>query len=184
MVIGMNMSRSKALLLAMALILVPMFSGCINAHWTKDLINPDKGDFVLEEVSKVRIIYFFNTVVNDPTTWQFHQNNETTIVRDTEWMRIHIEVRIDAIPSDIPIPGGLPIPEPERYVTLTVTMPDGTQWIDIRYNETIDDNFEILYPVHGEWMVTVDAVGYGLDAISYHDYFKVFVDAREPVPRK
>jgi hypothetical protein len=171
-------SRSKLLLAVSVLLLVSVIPGCINAQWSKGYINPDEGEFKMTEVNKVFIEKRFRTTVNDPTTVQYHNENISAIIEGTEWMKVHVEVTLD----DIPIPMELPFEMPERYVQLIVTMPDGLVWLDVTFNTTTAENFDVLFPVQGDWIITMDAVGYGSDLVDYYDGFKVFVDAYEPVP--
>jgi len=173
-------SRYRLVLAVSVLLLVSLSSGCINAHWSKGYINPDEGDFKMTEVNKVFLEKRFRTVLNDPTTVEYHHDNISTIIDGTEWMKVHVEVTLD----DVPIPVELPVPEPERYVQLIVTMPDGLVWLDVTFNTTTAENFDVLFPVQGDWIITMDAIGYGSDLIDYYDGFKVFVDAYEPVPVK
>ena len=172
--------KATALIVASTIILVSLSSGCISAYWSKDVINPDEGEYVMKWVEKDVMKHKFVTEFNDPESVRKHMQNITTIVKDTEIMNIHVEVRID----EIVLPVEWPLPEPDRYVEITVTRPDGVDWVNVRYNETGNDTITVLYPMEGDWVITIDAVGYGSDLISYNDFFKVIVKAYEPVPKK
>jgi hypothetical protein len=175
--------KGNAIVLALIMVLVAATSGCINAYWTKDAINPDQGEIVYKTSEKIVMKHYFDTVIGDGSTTENHTTNITTIKDGTLWIKVNIEITLDDI-SSFP----LPIPEipfdVERYVTLIITTPGGLTWFEKMYNFTSEDHLEILSPMEGDWVFQVNAVGYGTGLIPYHDGYEIYVNVNEPVVKK
>jgi len=171
-------------LLAATIILVSMSSGCINASWTKNLLNPAKPAIVLQVNEKLVMKHFFKTDPFDLTTLESHMTNTTKVKDGTRWMSVHIGISMDQPRPEIQqliqtVEKYLGI-NITRYVTINITMPDGTGWYDKTFNATMNTTVVIESPEVGEWTFTVNAVGLGADAVSSHDGYSVIASAYEP----
>jgi len=174
-----NKVPMRAVVLLAAVILVAsVSSGCINASWTKGFLNPEKAKYDFETKQKVVQKHFFNTVLSDTTSIERHMSNMTQIKDGTLWISTTVKVTMDPVPITFPIQ--LPS-QIQRYVHIVITMPDGTAWYERTFNVTGNESVDIQSPQAGEWVFQVDAVGYGLDAVSYHDGFSIIASAYEPV---
>ncbi len=179
-------SRSLRLgvLLAAAIMLVAASSGCINASWTKDLLNPDKPHTVYKVKDKVIQKHYFQTVVTDSSSFESIKENTTNVKDGTQWMKVSIKVSLDQ-----PYPTLLPIIQQieqllglniTRTVHIVITMPDGTKWYERTFNQTGNDSLVIQSPESGTWDFKTQAYGVGSDQFSFHDGYTVIATAYEP----
>jgi len=167
-------------LLALAVVLVFMSSGCINAYWTKGVLNPEKKVPVFSTKEKVVQVHFFETNLTDVKSLESHASNTTTIKDRTQWMEVEIDVQMEPMPAWAQqLKQFLPI-NISRYVHIIITMPDGTAWYDKNFNETGKEIVDIETPLSGEWNFKVDAFGVGKEAVGFHDGYKVIAHAYEP----
>ena len=177
-------SLKLGVLLAAALMLVSASSGCINASWTKNLLNPAKTKTVY--VLKERVIqkHYFETVITDSSTFSSHLENTTNIKDGTQFMTVSIKVSLDQ-----PYPSVQPIIQQienklginlTRTIHIVITMPDGTKWYDRTFNSTGNDSLTIQSPESGLWDFKTEAYGIGSDTVSFHDGYALYASAYEP----
>jgi hypothetical protein len=180
-----NVGRSVRLgvVLAATLMLVAASSGCINASWTKDLLNPDKPHTVYKVKEKVIQKHYFQTVITDPNSFESIKENTTNIKEGTQWMKVSIKVSLDQ-----PKPALQPIIQQiedllgvniTRNVHIVITMPDGTKWYERTFNNTGNDSLVIQSPESGTWDFKTQAYGVGSDQISFHDGYTIIATAFE-----
>jgi len=181
---GADRSLRLGVLVAAAIMLVAASSGCINASWTKDLLNPSKPHTVYKVVDKVIQKHYFQTVITDTSSFESIKENTTNVKDGTQWMKVSIKVSLDQ-----PRPALLPIIQQieqmlgvniTRNVHIVITMPDGTKWYDRTFNETGNDSLVIQSPESGEWDFKTQAYGVGSDQISFHDGYTIIATAFEP----
>jgi hypothetical protein len=181
-----NVGRSVRLgvVLAATLMLVAASSGCINASWTKDLLNPDKPHTVYKVKEKVIQKHYFQTVITDPNSFESIKENTTNIKEGTQWMKVSIKVSLDQ-----PKPALQPIIQQiedllgvniTRNVHIVITMPDGTKWYERTFNNTGNDSLVIQSPESGTWDFKTQAYGVGSDQFSFHDGYTIIATAFEP----
>jgi hypothetical protein len=177
-------SLRLGVLLAATIMLVSASSGCINASWTKDLLNPDKPNTVYKVKEKIIQKHYFQTIITDSSSFESIKENTTNIKDATQWMKVSVKVSLDQ-----PYPALLPIIQQiedrlglniTRSVHIVITMPDGTKWYERNFNETGNDTLVIQSPESGTWDFKTQAYGVGSDQLSFHDGYTVIATAFEP----
>jgi hypothetical protein len=182
--VAMRTSRkgSSGMIVALAclscIIIALSSSGCLDVYGAKSVFGakPPAGKPVYKDRNKGIIFHDFETSIVDPTSWNFIESCRTSVKKDTEWLKVLIDISILDIP--IPIPN---VTIPERYVRVEVTMADGSKWVDSRYIKTTQEIITAINPIDGPWSVTVTATGLGFSSAGYQDSLKVMISTREPV---
>ena len=177
-------SLRLGVLLAAVIMLVSASSGCINASWTKDLLNPDRPHTEYMVKDKVIQKHYFQTVITDSSSFESLKENTTKVKEGTQWMKVSIKVSLDQ-----PYPALLPIIQQiedrlglniTRTTYIVITMPDGTRWYERTFNETGNETLVIQSPESGVWDFKTQAYGVGSDQLSFHDGYTIIATAFEP----
>ncbi|MEM4729904.1 MAG: hypothetical protein QXH42_09140 [Thermoplasmata archaeon] len=156
-------------------------SGCVDIYGARELFGGKKPSPrpSYRERCKVLIAHAFNYKFADPTSWVYVASQQAFVKRDTEWLKVYIDVTIvdfNLLPIDISdITGYF-----QRYLRVEVITSDGTSWLDQTYYATAHENITAMGPIDGPWTVRVEAGGLGNATLGLQDNFKVMLTVREP----
>lgn len=170
------MNGRKVALLGLILLSTSILSGCVHIELGKDVLGEREVETVFKEQEKAVMKHYFQTEIFNPESYTYYGHNATEVPPETKWLKVYIKITLEPLPADLPFT----LPEDiRRFVHLTVQRGDGTEWLNIEWTETNEETMTINTPLPGTWSFTIDAAGYGDDAVSYHDGFSIIVKTLE-----
>ncbi|MEW6069799.1 MAG: hypothetical protein AB1485_04205 [Candidatus Thermoplasmatota archaeon] len=183
------MKKLKSAVLAFIIVCITIsISGCLDVHLGKELFGKKTIPLELHYkiVEKANLSHTFNTIIPQSII----DEEEFNLTEKTERLLVRIKVSIKTIPELEFVPEFLQMILQylqqtqqyleQRYVTITLSLPDGTVYFNKTYRETADEALPIDYPTAGNWKLKVEASGIGHhDYPEYSDSYSVLAIARE-----
>jgi hypothetical protein len=174
---NVRLERRTLAIVLMVLVTLPALSGCIHLNLGKRLVaGPDTREPNYSWAEKLLETWTFQTLIVKPEESIHHDSqNNTTVKKDTKVMQLSLDVKMTPLPAGLQLPSGLP-----RFVDVSFTMPDGTVWFQGRYDASTTEDLEIDTPMDGDWLLKVDAYGYGAPSLGVQDFYEISIRCLEP----
>jgi hypothetical protein len=181
-------------LVSVLLLLFLATAGCIDIHLANEFLVPHKEKEIIFEWFSYNFNHSFSSTPNEPVEI-YSEQFELEVKPQTKHMRINIETEMrsikeiwDSIPNGTikdlleDLIGRVFEFVDQRYIEITITMPDGFVIYEGRFNQSIDHEIPLISsPMEGIWLIDVEASGAGFeyDEISYHDSVSIDVILNE-----
>jgi hypothetical protein len=181
-------------LISVLMLLFLTTAGCIDIYLANEFLVPKKERKVVFEWHDLNFNHSFSSTPNEPVEI-YNEQFDVEVKPKTKHMRINVEIEMrsikevwDAIPNGTikdlleELVGRLFEFADQRFIEITITMPDGFVIYNERFNQSADVELELISsPMEGNWVIDVEASGAGIeyDEISYHDFFSIDVVLNE-----
>ncbi len=186
--------RKYVALISVFLLIFVTTAGCIDIWLVKDTLVPREEKIVEYWDNQYNLVNkSFNSPLEPPFVETYNDDFKVTVKPGSKNMRFDIDVVMQSAEEYLEyLPIGGEIIEnlskvlSQRYVEVTIKMPDGTVWGEThRFNDTKDEEVLIFGPAEGDWAIEVEGDGIGFRAtgveFEYHDSISIDVIIKEPV---
>jgi len=174
----MLQSRVKILIVIIIVFLLTSTCGCIHIDFGNPFRSekPKPPEYHIIKKPGFPLAHTFDIRESlDPT----YSDTQPFIIKpDTEWINVTIVVVLNSYNfiNNSPIANYSIL---DRYVKVTIRDPKDKKQLDETYVETTDVRRQFSYPMEGDWVVLVDAVGLGYE--DTFDSYHVNVFVNEPI---
>ncbi len=190
------MRKLMAFLVVFLLIFITT-AGCIDIHLLKDLLVPREEEKIEYHIVEYSFNHSFISIPPDNILEIYDEEFKVPVKPLTKHMRFDIGIVMrsaDEIWETIGkyIPNGtlkdlieqlLELAD-QRYIEVTITLPDGFELYKNRFNDTENVELPLIYnPGEGNWTIAVDAAGVGTpegEELVYQDSFYITAIINEP----
>lgn len=169
--------------------------GCIDVHFAKDLLVPQKDEEIeYGKIVKLDWNHTFSTPISSLTPETDKINEELYVEVEELTREISFEIEVEMLTAEEIInetdPGG-PFRDyveqiialfGQRYIEITIKNPNGTEWFYAKYNESKEEvPILVRGPAPGIWLINVLGEGVGFASIEFEDKVSVKAHAIEPL---